>query len=190
MRRRPALFNEALGSLSLTRQNTLLSFFLAALTKGGAGGYPRPIELHAHEPTRYVGDMLAWIHQATAGEREFLDGIFEVTDRRMMGSVRVFEKDKEEEEYIRELLDANLEKLCSPLRVSLCKLFVYWTLTNTFTKVRVQQTVKSQEGSITSYKITNLLQFYQTTMKRTIGDDALMSQTLRECVYFYVYHYG
>ncbi|KIM33186.1 hypothetical protein M408DRAFT_325989, partial [Serendipita vermifera MAFF 305830] len=161
LRMRPALFNEALGSLSLTRQNTLLSFFLAALTKGGAGGYPRPIELHAHEPTRYVGDMLAWIHQATAGEREFLDGIFEITDARMVGSVRVFDE-KEEEGYIRELLDANLEKLCAPLRV------------------RVQQTVKSQEGSITSYKITNLLQFYQTTMKRTIGEDALMSQTLKE----------
>jgi hypothetical protein len=66
--------------------------------------------------------MLAWIHQATAGEREFLDSIFEVTgDGRMMGSVRVFEKDseKEEEGYIRELLDSNLEKLCTPLRVSL-----------------------------------------------------------------------
>lgn len=119
LRRRPALFNEALGTLSVTRQNTLLSFFLAALTKGAPGGYPRPIELHAHEPTRYVGDMLAWIHQATAGEREFLEGIFEVSGHgRMIGSVRVFEKDSEEEGYIRELLDANLEKLCTPLRVS------------------------------------------------------------------------
>jgi len=48
----------------------------------------------------------------------------------------------------------------------------------------VQQTVKSQEGSITSYKITNLLQFYQTTMKRTVGEDALISQTLKEFVQF------
>lgn len=121
LRQRPALFNEVLGSLSLVRQNTLLSSFLAALTKGGAGGYPRPIELHAHEPTRYVGDMLAWIHQATAGEKEFLDGLFEVKDdRRMVGSVRVFdrEEDPEEETYVRELLDADLEKLCTPLKVS------------------------------------------------------------------------
>jgi hypothetical protein len=132
LRKRPALFNEALGSLSLIRQNTLLSSFIAALTKGGPGGYPRPIELHAHEPTRYVGDMLAWIHQATAGEREFLDGIFEIgNDGRMMGSVRTFDKDnqREEEIYIRELLDSNLEKLCTPLSVSFLPKFYNHTLT-------------------------------------------------------------
>ena len=64
--------------------------------------------------------------------------------------------------------------------------FLHNALTYTVIKVRVQQTVKSQEGSITSYKITNLLQFYQTTMKRTIGEDALMSQTLKEYVSLFV----
>lgn len=33
-------------------------------------GGPRPIELHAHDPQRYVGDMLAWLHQTTASEKE------------------------------------------------------------------------------------------------------------------------
>jgi len=61
--------------------------------------------------------MLAWVHQATAGEREFLESLFEVKDdNRMVGSVRVFEED-EVEGYIRELLDADLEKICVPLRV-------------------------------------------------------------------------
>ena len=60
--------------------------FIEALTVGGPGGAPRPIEMHAHEPTRYletsdtdsndddnpryVGDMLAWIHQSCPGETE------------------------------------------------------------------------------------------------------------------------
>ena len=44
-----------------------------ALTRGGPQGLPRPIELHAHDPLRYVGDMLAWVHQAIAAEREFLE---------------------------------------------------------------------------------------------------------------------
>ena len=38
----------------------------------GPGGTPRPIELHSHDPLRYVGDMLAWLHQATASEKEHL----------------------------------------------------------------------------------------------------------------------
>ena len=64
--------SEALSNLSQTRQTTLLSNFTNALTRGGPGGLPRPIELHAHDPMRYVGDMLAWVHQAIAAEREFL----------------------------------------------------------------------------------------------------------------------
>lgn len=61
-----------------------------------------------------------------------------------------------------ELMDAAVGKLCTPL------------------KVRVQQTVRSQESSITSYKIANLLQFYMLTMQRTIGEEAVLSRALKE----------
>lgn len=46
----------------------------------------------------------------------------------------------------------------------------------------MQQTIKSQEGSITSFRITNLLQFYGQTMQKTIGPGALLSKTLLACV--------
>jgi len=48
------------------------------------------------------------------------------------------------------------------------------------TKARVEQTVRSQESSITSYKIANLLQFYMLTMRRTIGETALLATALQE----------
>ena len=38
----------------------------------GPAGTPRPIELHCHEPLRYVGDMFAWLHQTTASEKEHI----------------------------------------------------------------------------------------------------------------------
>lgn len=99
------------------RQTTLLSAFLTALTRGGPSGLPRPIELHAHDPMRYVGDMLAWVHQAIAAEREFLESLFDLkNDGRMVGSVRV-QGMSEEEEWIRELMDLSVTKLCVPLKV-------------------------------------------------------------------------
>ena len=160
----PCTFSEALAFLSQSRQTVLLNAFTNALTRGGPGGLPRPIELHAHDPMRYVGDMLAWVHQTIAAEREFLESLFDVTsDMRMVGSVRKFEK-SEEEEWIQELMDAAVSKVSVPL------------------KVRVQQTIRSQESSIVSFKIANLLQFYMLTMQRTIGEDALLSQTLHEFV--------
>ncbi|KAL1944792.1 hypothetical protein VTO73DRAFT_3222 [Trametes versicolor] len=162
LRERSELLMEALTYLSQTRQATLLSTFMDALTRGGPGGLPRPIELHAHDPLRYVGDMLAWVHQAIAAEREFLEGLFGVRDaRRMVGAVRAFGA-SEEEGWIAEMMDGAVRGLCGPLRV------------------RVQQTVRSQESSITSYKIANLVQFYMVTMHRTIGKEALLSKTLEE----------
>jgi hypothetical protein len=47
----------------------------------------------------------------------------------------------------------------------------------------VQQTVRAQESSIASYKLANLLQFYALTMRRTLGEDAVLSVTLDEYVY-------
>ncbi|KAJ7356948.1 oligomeric complex COG6, partial [Mycena albidolilacea] len=163
LRKRPELLNEALTALSQARQATLMSSFLTALTRGGPSGLPRPIELHAHDPMRYVGDMLAWVHQAIAAEREFLESLFGLqADGRMVGSVRTFHEKSEEEDWIRELMDLAVGKLCVPL------------------KVRVQQTIRSQESSIISYKIANLLQFYMITMRRTIGEAAVLSTTLNE----------
>ncbi|KAJ7456593.1 oligomeric Golgi complex subunit 6 [Mycena latifolia] len=163
LRKRPELLTDAFTALSQARQATLMSSFLTALTRGGPSGLPRPIELHAHDPLRYVGDMLAWVHQAIAAEREFLESLFGLQgDGRMVGSVRVFQSESEEEDWIRELMDLAVGKLCVPL------------------KVRVQQTIRSQESSIISYKIANLLQFYMVTMRRTIGDTAVLSTTLNE----------
>ncbi|KAJ7293752.1 oligomeric Golgi complex subunit 6 [Mycena rebaudengoi] len=151
LRKRPELLTEALTSLSQARQATLMSSFLTALTRGGPSGLPRPIELHC---TR---------SPALSAEREFLESLFGLQgDGRMVGSVRVFEEKSEEEGWIRELMDLAVGKLCVPL------------------KVRVQQTIRSQESSIISYKIANLLQFYMITMRRTIGDTAVLSTTLHE----------
>jgi conserved oligomeric Golgi complex subunit 6 len=112
--------SEALQELSSTRQTTILSAFLAALTQGGSGpsNLPRPIELHAHDPIRYVGDMLAWVHQTAAAEHEFLEGLFGMKeDRRMVGSIRQV-KEGEVEVLLRGLMDVDLDKICMPLKVS------------------------------------------------------------------------
>lgn len=51
--------------------------FVVALTQGGPSGQVfRAIDLHAHDSVRYVGDMLAWMHQTVASEEEFLEAVF------------------------------------------------------------------------------------------------------------------
>ncbi|KAJ8483532.1 hypothetical protein OPV22_016017 [Ensete ventricosum] len=43
------------------RHHALFRRFISALTR--PGGLPRPFEVYAHDPLRYVGDMLGWLHQ-------------------------------------------------------------------------------------------------------------------------------
>jgi hypothetical protein len=77
--------------------------------------------------------MLAWIHQATAGENEFLDNLFDVEKGRgrMVGQTRNFSASPANEtedpvknlqaareETSRACLDKNLEGLSRPLKVS------------------------------------------------------------------------
>ncbi|POO00393.1 Conserved oligomeric Golgi complex subunit [Trema orientale] len=69
---RPVLFKYCAEEVANMRHNALFRRFISALTRRGPGGMPRPIEVHAHDPLRYVGDMLGWLHQALASEREFV----------------------------------------------------------------------------------------------------------------------
>ncbi len=62
-----------LDEYGTARRNAIVRGFIDALTRGGPGGMPRPIELSSHDPLRYVGDMLAWTHQSTASEREYAE---------------------------------------------------------------------------------------------------------------------
>ncbi|GAA6015725.1 hypothetical protein JCM11491_002459 [Sporobolomyces phaffii] len=169
LKSRPDLLSEVLTVLGTTRSTSILNLFLDALTRGGPNGLPRPIELHAHDPIRYIGDMLAWIHQAMAGEREFLESLFGIKDEgRWVGSVHAYSlrsrgvAEASDEDRVKSLLDKDFEGCGRPL------------------KIRVQQTVKSQESSIMAYRISTLIHFYQVTMERTIGSDALMSKVLSE----------
>lgn len=178
---RQDLLRSALTTLVQTRSSILANAFMSALTQGaGPPTYlPGPIELHAHDPIRYVGDMLAWIHQTVASEREFLTALFDEKEgeggrrigqrrRGLEGSVDLTGSDPGSlrlgagEALMREVLNSNLDGCCRPL------------------KLRIQQTLRSQEGSVTSYRLAHLVQFYRITMEKTIGSRATLSRTLGE----------
>jgi len=80
LRARPTLFKYCAEEVAGQRHAAVFRRFIAALTRGGPGGTPRPMEMHAHDPRRYAGDMLAWLHQALASEHELMDALFGVEE--------------------------------------------------------------------------------------------------------------
>ncbi len=76
LRARPAFQAACCELLTDVRRKSIAQRFNRALTVGGPNGTPRPIALQSHDPLRYVGDMLAWTHQAIANEMDLLNHVF------------------------------------------------------------------------------------------------------------------
>ncbi|XP_007950640.1 conserved oligomeric Golgi complex subunit 6 [Orycteropus afer afer] len=139
---RPVLYKYTLDEFGTARRSTVVRGFIDALTRGGPGGTPRPIEMHSHDPLRYVGDMLAWLHQATASEKEHLEALLKhVTTQGI-------------EENIQEVVGHITEGVCRPL------------------KVRIEQVIVAEPGAVLLYKISNLLKFYHHTISGIVGNSA------------------
>ena len=66
--RHTEMYGVCLDEVAAARGRPVTQGFVAALTAGTP--QTRPIEMHAHDPVRFVGDMLAWLHQAVAAEYE------------------------------------------------------------------------------------------------------------------------
>ncbi|KAJ1719367.1 Golgi transport complex subunit 6 [Coemansia biformis] len=125
------------------RRESVARAFVGALVRGGPGGTPRPIEAHAADPQRYVGDMLAWAHQACASERELLDTLFSLAgggDPPAAGG-RGLDGQRSGDAKAR-LLATVLESIARPL------------------EIRIRQTIDELDEPAAVYRVDGLLEFY------------------------------
>jgi len=70
----PAYYKHTLELIATSRRAEVTRKFLLALTSG-YDGMP-PIEMKAHDPVNYVGDMLAFMFRTTSVESELARGLF------------------------------------------------------------------------------------------------------------------
>ncbi|KAL5743221.1 hypothetical protein ACOSP7_029953 [Xanthoceras sorbifolium] len=166
LKERPVLFKYCAEEVANMRHNALFRRFISALTRGGPGGLPRPIEVHAHDPLRYVGDMLGWLHQALASERELVLGLLDPDAAVDTGpTASRFSKSLENDfgktdSDLTFVLDRIFEGVCRPF------------------KVRVEQVLQSQPSLIISYKLSITLEFYSYTIQDLLGRDTALCNTL------------
>lgn len=148
---RPVLYKYTLDEFGTARRSAVVRGFIDALTRGGCGGTPRPIEMHSHDPMRYVGDMLAWLHQATASEKEHLEALLKLVTIQGV------------EENMQEVVGHITEGVCRPL------------------KMRIEQVIVAEPGAVLLYKLSNLLKFYHHTISGIVGTSvAALLMTMEE----------
>ncbi|RCK67485.1 Conserved oligomeric Golgi complex subunit 6 [Candida viswanathii] len=114
----------------------------------------RPIFMSAHDPTRFVGDLLAYVHSVAVNESETITSIFTMGD----------DNDKEFESSIHDVTDKILRSLSRPV------------------KARVEQIVSSETKLSTVMQIFNLVELYSIMFKKQLGDTGNLVETIKQLI--------
>jgi hypothetical protein len=173
---RPALFQSCMDFFAEAREHTLSDSFFAALTGSTSSSdaipHSKPIEFQAHDPLRYIGDMLAWSHSATVSEREALEVLF------------IGEGD-ELAKGIQAGIDADLWSKGSPAEEAFDGRKALNDLVGRdiagvarLLRQRTEQVISSHEDATLAYKIANLIGFYKSTFGKLIGSEAGVLEVL------------
>ncbi|KAK3950213.1 oligomeric Golgi complex subunit 6 [Pseudoneurospora amorphoporcata] len=176
---RPTLFQNCLDFFAEARENVLSEAFYTALTGSWAAGLGdpsvKPIELAAHDPLRYVGDMLAWSHSAAVGEREALEVLFISEGDEMAKGIqvgreaevwRLVAEDGEEMDVfdpvtaLNQLVDRDMSGAVRILRQ------------------RVEQVIQTNEETILAFRLANLINFYKSTFSRLVGTTSVLVEAM------------
>jgi conserved oligomeric Golgi complex subunit 6 len=176
---RPSLFQNCLDFFAEARERALSDAFYTALTGNSTSPADsrsfKPIEMTAHDPLRYVGDMLAWTHSASVGEREALEIMFvsegdEIAKGLQSGREnepwRLVADDKDATpefdavKALNELVDRDVSGAARILRQ------------------RVEQIIRSNEDTMLAYKLANLLGFYRYTFSRLLGNNSVLLESM------------
>ncbi|KAM3501430.1 hypothetical protein MY10362_005566 [Beauveria mimosiformis] len=174
---RPSLFQNCLDFFADSRQHILSDSFFTALTGNGSGrgsAAAKPIDMIAHDPLRYVGDMLAWVHSAAVSEREILEVLFVADSEELVKGInsgrdaevwRII-SDGEDEGFntlkaLNNLVDRDVSGAARLLRQ------------------RVEQVIQSNEDSIVAFKLGHLLKFYGVMLFKLLGPGCSLLDSVR-----------
>lgn len=177
---RPSLFQNCLDFFAEARDRILSESFQVALTGASSSGNEdpsvKPIDLAAHDPLRYVGDMLAWIHSAAVSEREALEVLFVAEGEELAKGLKTGRDaemwrviaDEEDEgndfnalKALGDLVDRDMAGAARVLRQ------------------RIEQVVQSNEETIPAYKLAMLTNFYLITFEKLLGPASNLSDCVR-----------
>jgi hypothetical protein len=189
---RPSLFHSCLDFFAEARDYVLSDAFHYALTDAVSGATGpaagdrsvKPIEFSAHDPLRYIGDMLAWVHSTTVSEREALESLFVDDGDELARGIQVglssepwsrIDEDQEEtfdgRKALSDLVNRDLTGVSRSLRQ------------------RVELVIQSHDDPVTCFKVVNLLSFYRTTFTKLVGSQSHLVDLIQNLEKFTLGHF-
>ena len=139
-------FDEFLKRVTSIRSKNVLDEFLSQFDTASK----KPITMLAHDPIRYIGDVLASVHSIIANEADFIKLLFKFQENEEQTKLNNMEPIS--------IVQSNMEFL-NGLDVKLLNEIIQ-SVSNSC-RIRVEQIVRFEENPIINYRITQLLNLYQ-----------------------------
>ncbi|XP_063807975.1 conserved oligomeric Golgi complex subunit 6 isoform X3 [Pseudophryne corroboree] len=152
---RPVLYKYTLDEFGTARRSAVVRGFIDALTRGGVGGTPRPIEMHSHDPLRCSRPArYAKVALINHHHQSFIYKESQILFIKRVRFCSILQSIAGVEDNIQEVVGHITEGVCRPL------------------KVRIEQVIIAEPGAVLLYKISNLLKFYHNTISGIVGTSA------------------
>lgn len=181
---RPALFQSCLDFFAESRDHVLSEAFHAALTGGSAQqqaagpALGKAIELSAHDPLRYVSDMLAWAHAATVGEHEALQILFISDADEISKNIKA---SREREPWLQMNTSTDEDSVAAFDGKQALNDLVDRDMAGVLRQLRqrIEQIIQSHEDATLAYQISNMITFYCSIFTTALGQGSGIVQTLQ-----------
>ncbi|KAG7663935.1 COG6 [[Candida] subhashii] len=156
-------FSSIVTIFSETRSKSLVDEFYKQIqcdidSNPSKSDLSRPIFLSAHDPVRFVGDLLAYVHSIAVNESETMNSIFLLDE---------IEDQKEREEFksiIQDVLDKILKSLSRPV------------------KSKVESIISSETKLSIIFQIFNLVELYSFMFDKQLKDAGNFVDTVKNLV--------
>ncbi|SCV05411.1 LANO_0H06898g1_1 [Lachancea nothofagi CBS 11611] len=138
------LFNEVLKKIVKLRSQRILDEFLSQFDIDPSLK-SRPIIMSAHDPLRYLGDVLAHVHSLIVDEADFMDSMFKFKSLDIQGTPKsVLQKNSE---FLDGLGVNLLNETFKPSENSI--------------RIRLEQIIRFEDNPVINLEICELLKLYQ-----------------------------
>lgn len=182
---RPVLLDCCVREIVAARKSFVVQSFFSALTGSSGSGTAslpmqlagvlppasKPIEMHAPDPLRYVGDMLAWIHRSAASERELIDSLLGID------SLPQSETEALSSLSSSSVVPAHMHK---KVQLSLNMLNEIFDALSGHLKARVEQVFSTNSDTVVSFRLAHLLELYSLSIGKMLGKSSALPLYLVE----------
>ena len=138
------LFNEFLQRVVKLRSRKILDDFLSQFDVDRSKT-SKPIMISAHDPVRYLGDVLAHVHSLIVDEADFMNSMFKFRDVNIAGAPKsILQKNSE---FLSGLSTSLWNETFGPIENSI--------------RIRLEQIIRFEDDPIINFDISELLKLYQ-----------------------------